>query len=196
MQYAPTGFLRVIALLGETELAQAHHHHFDPTADLGHAVIGSSDDSMADDQIACGWAEVWMMNYFRDTHRLTEDTIAKVRLHLKQHWSAPCLLSSINPGSKNRLKLDLAIAQLRSVHDISPTFLNGLRCSSLLEYGEDQCNKRLSPDKAARILDQFSSAMLLDMKSADRSVIDGMILAELQDNHSSGSAVASEQVPS
>jgi hypothetical protein len=62
MQFDPTGFLRVFALLGDTELAQAHHHHFDPTEGLGHPVRGSSDYCMADDQMACGWAEDWMIN--------------------------------------------------------------------------------------------------------------------------------------
>jgi hypothetical protein len=196
MQYDPTGFLRVFALLGDTELAQAHHHHFDPTDGLGHPVRGSSDYCMADGQMACGWAEDWMMNYFRDTHHLTWNTIEKVRLHLKEFWTAPCFLDAINPGSKNRLKLDLTIAQLRTAQDVSPPLNNAMLCSSLLAYGEDQCNNHLAPDKAARVLDRFSSLMLADMKSAARSVIDGMILAEIQDNRCSASAAASEQDPS
>jgi hypothetical protein len=146
--------------------------------------------------MACGWAEDWMMNYFRDTHHLTWNTIEKVRLHLKEFWTAPCFLDAINPGSKNRLKLDLTIAQLRTAQDVSPPLNNAMLCSSLLAYGEDQCNNHLAPDKAARVLDRFSSLMLADMKSAARSVIDGMILAEIQDNRCSASAAASEQDPS
>jgi hypothetical protein len=143
--------------------------------------------------MACGWAEDWMINYFRDTHHLTWATIEKVRLHLtvQKFWNAQCFLDAINPGSENRLKLDLTVAALRTTQDVSP--LNkAMWCSSLLEYGEDQCIKRLAPDQAARVLDQFLKAMLLDIKSAARSVIDGMIQAEIQANLSSASAAAPE----
>jgi hypothetical protein len=193
MQFDPTGFLRVFALLGDTELAQAHHHHFDPLEGLGHPVGRSADYCMADTEVACVWAEDWMINYFRDTHHLTWATIEKVRLHLtvQKCWSAYRFLDAINPGSENRLKLDLTVAELRTAQDVPPSN-KALWCSSLLEYGEGQCRKHLAPDKAARVLDQFLKAMLLDIKSAARSVIDAMIQAEILASLSSASVAAPE----
>jgi hypothetical protein len=194
MQFDPTGFQRVFALQGDAELAQAHHHHhFDPTGGLGAPVRCSSDYCMADTVTACGWAEDWMIKYLRETHHLTWATIEQVRLHLtgQRCWSAYRFLDAINPGSEHRVTLDLTVAQLRTAQDVAPSD-NALLCASLLEYGEDQCRKHLGPDKAARVLDQFLKAMLLDIKSAARSVIDAMIQAEIQASLSSASAAAPE----
>ena len=191
MQMDSAGFQQEFSHLRDTELGLARSITLHPKGVLGAKVGSSVDYCKAHALAARGVAEDWMVEYLRETHHLTSDTIKQVRQHLidKGGWNAYHFIDAMMPECEDREMLDRTVVKFRTALDVVRPD-NTQSCAILLEYAEDQCDRLLSPEHGARVLDHILNAMLSDIKAMSESVIDDLIQTECQVSSSSASAVA------
>jgi hypothetical protein len=191
MQMDPTGFQQEFSHLGDTELGLARSITLHPKGVLGAKVGSSVVYCKAHALAARGVAEDWMVEYLHETHHLTSDTIKLVRQHLidKVGWNSYHFIDAMTPECEDREMLDSTVVKFRTALDVvCPD--NTQLCAILLEYAEDQCDRLLSPEQGARVLDQILNAMMSDIKAMSESVIDALIQTECQVVSSSNASAA------
>jgi hypothetical protein len=192
----PAGFQQEVIHLGDTELGLAQSITLHPKGVLGATVRSSVVYCKAHALTARGVAEDWMVEYLRETHHLTSDTIKLVCQHLidKEDWKSHHFIDAMTPECEDREMLDSTVVKFRTALDVvCPD--NTQLCDILLEHAEAQCGRFLSPEQSARVLDQVLNAMTRDIKAMSDSVIDALIQTELSGGYLVNSSSASAAAP-
>ena len=108
MQLDPEGFQQEFSHLGDTELGFSRSTTLRPKGVLGAKVSSSVVYCQDHSSAARDVAKAWTVEYLRETHHLTSDTVSQIFQHLIDtvEWNSYHLIDAMAPGSEDRDKLD------------------------------------------------------------------------------------------